>query len=165
MSGKQAVIAVLLMAMCILGGSAAAQDEKNELTGMVGRMVISDQGIVARLTPTRLSAPARVSLSKSTTPAVYLAKMSTQFQGKSPRFSIWTKIWAPVAMSFLRTTSRYLSLPPFVSTYFPPPQFPPGRVLAAASPTSTKTRISTITVRIREAHRLLACCKADWESM
>ncbi len=51
MSGKQAVIAVLLMAMCILGGSAAAQDEKNELTGMVGRMVISDQGIVGATYP------------------------------------------------------------------------------------------------------------------
>jgi hypothetical protein len=49
MSGKQAVIAVLAAMMSILGSSAAAQDEKNdeknELTGMVGRIFISDQGI------------------------------------------------------------------------------------------------------------------------
>jgi hypothetical protein len=45
MSGKQAVLAVLVVGMCILGPSAAAQDEKNELTGMLGRIFISDQGI------------------------------------------------------------------------------------------------------------------------
>ena len=44
MSGKQAVIAVLAL-MCILGASASAQDEKNELTGVLGRIFISDQGI------------------------------------------------------------------------------------------------------------------------
>ncbi len=46
MSGKQAVIAVLAVMMSILGGSAAAQDEKNELTGLIGRIFISDQGII-----------------------------------------------------------------------------------------------------------------------
>jgi len=46
MSGKQAVIAVLAVMMSILGGSAAAQDEKNELTGVIGRIFISDQGII-----------------------------------------------------------------------------------------------------------------------
>jgi hypothetical protein len=45
MSGKQAVIAVLAVMMSILGASAAAQDEKNELTGIIGRIFISDQGI------------------------------------------------------------------------------------------------------------------------
>jgi hypothetical protein len=45
MSGKQAVIAVLAVIMCILG-SSAAQDEKNEVTGVLGRTIISDQGIV-----------------------------------------------------------------------------------------------------------------------
>lgn len=45
MSGKQAVIAVLAVTMSILGASAAAQDEKNELTGILGRTIISDQGI------------------------------------------------------------------------------------------------------------------------
>jgi hypothetical protein len=45
MSGKQAVIAVLVVTMCILGASAAAQDELNQLTGIVGRTFISDQGI------------------------------------------------------------------------------------------------------------------------
>ena len=45
MSGKQTVIAVLAVTMSILGASAAAQDEKNELTGMIGRTLISDQGI------------------------------------------------------------------------------------------------------------------------
>jgi hypothetical protein len=44
MSGK-AVIAVLVVTMSILGASAAAQDEKNELTGILGRTFISDQGI------------------------------------------------------------------------------------------------------------------------
>jgi len=45
MSGKQAIIAVLTMAISVLSGSAAAQDEKNELTGVLGRIFISDQGI------------------------------------------------------------------------------------------------------------------------
>ncbi len=45
MSGKQAVIAVVVVTMSILGASAAAQDEKNELTGIIGRTFISDQGI------------------------------------------------------------------------------------------------------------------------
>ena len=45
MSGKQAVIAILAVTMSILGASAAAQDELNELTGIVGRTFISDQGI------------------------------------------------------------------------------------------------------------------------
>jgi hypothetical protein len=44
MSGKQAIIAVLALALCAIG-QAAAQDEPNELTGMIGRMIISDQGI------------------------------------------------------------------------------------------------------------------------
>jgi len=42
---KQAVIAVLMMIVSVLATSAAAQDEKNELTGMLGRIFISDQGI------------------------------------------------------------------------------------------------------------------------
>ena len=46
MSGKQAVIAVLAVMMSILSGSAAAQDEKNELSGLIGRIFISDQGII-----------------------------------------------------------------------------------------------------------------------
>jgi hypothetical protein len=46
MSGKQAVIAVLAVVMSILGGSAVAQDEKNEVSGSLGRIFISDQGII-----------------------------------------------------------------------------------------------------------------------
>jgi hypothetical protein len=46
MSGKQALIAVLAVMMSILSGSTAAQDEKNELTGVIGRIFISDQGII-----------------------------------------------------------------------------------------------------------------------
>jgi hypothetical protein len=38
--------------MCILGRSAAAQDEKNELTGILGRTIISDQGIHGPNAPT-----------------------------------------------------------------------------------------------------------------
>lgn len=45
MSGKQAVIAILAVTMSVLAASAAAQDEKNELTGVIGRTFISDQGI------------------------------------------------------------------------------------------------------------------------
>ncbi len=52
MSGKQAVLAVLIMGMSILAASAAAQDEKNELTGMLGRIFISDQGIHGANAPT-----------------------------------------------------------------------------------------------------------------
>ena len=52
MSGKQAVIAVLAVTMSILGVSASAQDEKNEVTGMIGRIFISDQGITGPNAPT-----------------------------------------------------------------------------------------------------------------
>ncbi|MGA2022025.1 MAG: hypothetical protein ABSH02_15650 [Candidatus Sulfotelmatobacter sp.] len=52
MSGKQAVLAVLVVGMCILGRSAAAQDEKNELAGTLGRIFISDQGIQGPNAPT-----------------------------------------------------------------------------------------------------------------
>jgi hypothetical protein len=45
MSGKPALIAVLAVTMCFLGASAAAQDERNQLTGILGRIFISDQGI------------------------------------------------------------------------------------------------------------------------
>src|ERR1700691_659030 len=46
MSGKQAVIAVLVVTMWILGGSSSAQEENNEVTGMIGRIFISDQGLL-----------------------------------------------------------------------------------------------------------------------
>lgn len=51
MSGKQAVIAVLAATMSILGASAGAQDEKNEFTGILGRVIISDQGIIGASYP------------------------------------------------------------------------------------------------------------------
>src|SRR2546422_6615097 len=44
MSEKRLLIAVLA-ALAILAASAAAQDQKNELTGIIGRTFISDQGI------------------------------------------------------------------------------------------------------------------------
>ncbi len=44
MSGKKSV-AVLAVTMFILGAFASAQDEKNEVTGMIGRIFISNQGI------------------------------------------------------------------------------------------------------------------------
>jgi hypothetical protein len=52
MSAKQAVIAVLAVTMSILCASAAAQDERNELTGVLGRTFISDQGIIGPNAPT-----------------------------------------------------------------------------------------------------------------
>ena len=45
MSGKQTVVAVLAIMIVMLGTSANAQEEKNELTGILGRTFISDQGI------------------------------------------------------------------------------------------------------------------------
>jgi len=45
MSGKKSVVAVVAVIMFILGAFASAQDEKNEVTGMIGRIFISDQGI------------------------------------------------------------------------------------------------------------------------
>jgi hypothetical protein len=45
MSGKQAVLAVLAVMVSILSASSEAQDEKNEITGIIGRTIISDQGI------------------------------------------------------------------------------------------------------------------------
>jgi hypothetical protein len=51
MSGQRAVLAVLIVGLSILGASAAAQDEKNELAGTIGRMIISDQGVHGPDTP------------------------------------------------------------------------------------------------------------------
>jgi hypothetical protein len=51
MSGKPALIAVLAVSLCVLGASAAAQDEVNQLTGIVGRTIISDQGLKANAPP------------------------------------------------------------------------------------------------------------------
>jgi len=45
MSGKLAVIAVLAVMISVLGALAAAQDESNQLTGIIGRTFISDQGL------------------------------------------------------------------------------------------------------------------------
>ena len=44
MLGKRLCISVLLL-VATLGASAVAQDEKNEVGGMLGKMFISDQGI------------------------------------------------------------------------------------------------------------------------
>ena len=52
MFGKQAVIAVLTVMMSMLGASALAQEGKNELTGIIGRTFISDQGIHGLNAPT-----------------------------------------------------------------------------------------------------------------
>lgn len=41
---KMRIVAVLIMILCV-GGAAVAQDEKNQLTGVFGGMIISDQGI------------------------------------------------------------------------------------------------------------------------
>jgi hypothetical protein len=54
MSGKPAVIAVLAVMLCILGASAAAQDEANQLAGIIGRTFISDQGIPGAIAPNNL---------------------------------------------------------------------------------------------------------------
>jgi hypothetical protein len=51
MFGKRAVLAFLVSVACILKGSASAQDEKNEITGIIGRTFISDQGIVGATYP------------------------------------------------------------------------------------------------------------------
>jgi opacity protein-like surface antigen len=51
MSGKKAIIAAVALALGI-AAQAAAQDEPNELTGMIGRIFISDQGIQGPNAPT-----------------------------------------------------------------------------------------------------------------
>jgi len=46
MSGKRAVLAVIAVAVSMLAATlATAQDETNQLTGLIGRIFISDQGI------------------------------------------------------------------------------------------------------------------------
>ncbi|MGA8272348.1 MAG: hypothetical protein WB919_12375 [Candidatus Sulfotelmatobacter sp.] len=51
MFGKWALLAVLVVGMCNLVGSASAQDEKNEITGIIGSTFISDQGIIGATYP------------------------------------------------------------------------------------------------------------------
>jgi opacity protein-like surface antigen len=45
MSGKRFWIAALFVVVTMLAASAAAQDEKNEVGGIIGRTFVSDQGI------------------------------------------------------------------------------------------------------------------------
>ena len=45
MSGKRFWIAALFVVVTMLAASAAAQDEKNEIGGIIGRTFVSDQGI------------------------------------------------------------------------------------------------------------------------
>lgn len=54
MSGKPATTAVLAVMLCVLGATAAAQDEANQLAGIVGRTFISDQGIPGAIAPNNL---------------------------------------------------------------------------------------------------------------
>ncbi|HEY1660063.1 MAG TPA: hypothetical protein VGG14_17055 [Candidatus Sulfotelmatobacter sp.] len=51
MSAKQAVLSVAIAAIVIVSLSAFAQDEKNELSGMFVRAIISDQGVHGPNTP------------------------------------------------------------------------------------------------------------------
>ncbi|HUO26553.1 MAG TPA: outer membrane beta-barrel protein [Candidatus Aquilonibacter sp.] len=52
MSGKQVMTAVLGVTLSLLGASARAQDQQNEITGILGRTFISDQGIMGPNAPT-----------------------------------------------------------------------------------------------------------------
>jgi hypothetical protein len=45
MPGKSASLAVLFLSLCLFASFASAQEEKNELTGSIGRIFISDQGV------------------------------------------------------------------------------------------------------------------------
>ena len=100
--------------MCILGGSAAAQDKKNELTGIVGRIFISDQGIMGATYPNPF-----VRSGKGLTFEVNYARRlfgtpdAMPFREKCPRYSIWMRISAPAATLFPSTTSSSSSLPRF----------------------------------------------------
>lgn len=53
MSGKRATIVVFFIVMFVLAASlgSSAQEEMNELTGMIGRIFISDQGITGPNAP------------------------------------------------------------------------------------------------------------------
>src|SRR5436305_2671333 len=48
MPGKSLWVAVLFITI-LIAGAAAAQDEKNEIGGLIGRTFISDQGIKAAI--------------------------------------------------------------------------------------------------------------------
>jgi opacity protein-like surface antigen len=53
MSGRKAVLAALTMVVSLLASSiATAQEQKNELNGMIGRVIVSDQGITGPNAPT-----------------------------------------------------------------------------------------------------------------
>jgi hypothetical protein len=57
MAERRLLVAALAV-VTILAASASAQDEKNELVGMIGRIFISDQGIQTRRCPMQSSVPA-----------------------------------------------------------------------------------------------------------
>jgi hypothetical protein len=99
--------------MSVLGGSAAAQDEKNELTGILGRVFISDQGIVGATYPNPF-----VRSGKGLTFEVNYARrlFATPIfavSGEVPAVSTLTKISTPAPTLFLPITDRYLSPPRF----------------------------------------------------
>jgi len=113
MSGKQAVIAVLIMGMCFLGGSAAAQDEKNELTGIIGRTFISDQGIIGANYPNPFVRSGKGLTFEVNYSRRLFATPIFSVSERCPLSLIWMRISVRAAMSFPPTTNRFLSPPWF----------------------------------------------------
>ena len=166
MSGKQAVLAVLVVGMCILGRSAAAQDEKNELTGMLGRIFISDQGIQGPNAPT-------------VNPFVRSGKGLT-FEINYARHLLGTDVYAisaevPAVFNLdedlgsggdvVPSGYQQIFVTPAVRlNLFPATRVTPWVSLGAVSAISARARISTITAPIPEAHQPLVCFKPglDW---
>ena len=112
MSGKQAVLAVLITAVSILAASAAAQDEKNEVNGIGGRTFISPQGVQGPNAPT-INALVRFGngLTFELLAQISWVPRSKPSRWKCLLFSILMRTCSPVATLFPPTTHRFLSLP------------------------------------------------------
>ena len=127
MSGKQATFAVLIMGGSILAASAAAQDEKNEVSGIVGRTFHQR----SRLSWTKrshhqsfCSLRQRARLRSQLVEEIWVPR-SMPSRWKCLLFSISMRTSSPVAISFPPMTSRSLSLPRSAQICFQGPGFSP----------------------------------------
>ena len=161
MSAKRPIIAALAITLCILGASAAAQEQRNEFTGTVGRIFISDQGIHGSDAPT-------------INPFVRSGKGLT-FELNYSRRLFGNAIYAisgeiPAAFNLDEDLNsggpvvpvdyrQIFITPAFRVNLFPETAVSPRSVSAAASPISAKTKISPTTAPTPAALRIRVSCK------
>ena len=150
--------------MSILGASAAAQDEKNELSGMIGRIFISDQGITGPNAPT---INPLVRSGKGLTFEVNYARRSLA----TPVFAVSGEVPAVFNLDedlnsggpVVPTSYKQIFVTPSARVnFFPRQRFRPGSVWVGALVFSARIRACSIVAPTPVAPRHPACSRAGW---